>query len=113
QHRSSRVNTSIDDPLSLSMEKCNGESLFYFQREGWHLPSEDEEKGNRAMKVMEIATNWGLENLRAGTRPEPVAGPHDVVVQMQAASINYRDLVMARGGYGRRGGTLPMIPVSD
>jgi NADPH:quinone reductase-like Zn-dependent oxidoreductase len=65
------------------------------------------------MKVMEITTRWGLENLKAGTRPEPTPGPTDVVVEMRAASINFRDLVMARGGYGRRGGRLPMIPVSD
>ena len=65
------------------------------------------------MKVMEIRDAWGLENLRCGTRPDPVPGEFDVVVEMQAASINYRDLVMVRGGYGRKGGQLPMIPVSD
>jgi NADPH:quinone reductase-like Zn-dependent oxidoreductase len=65
------------------------------------------------MKVMEIRTAWGLENLRIATRPDPVPGEFDVVVEMQAASINYRDLVMVRGGYGRKGGQLPMIPVSD
>lgn len=65
------------------------------------------------MKVMEIRNAWGLENLRPATRPDPVPGEFDVVVEMQAASINYRDLVMVRGGYGRKGGQLPMIPVSD
>jgi NADPH:quinone reductase-like Zn-dependent oxidoreductase len=67
----------------------------------------------KAMKVMEIADAWGLKNLRPGSRSDPEPGPGDVVIEMQAASINYRDLVMARGGYGRRGGRLPMIPVSD
>ena len=65
------------------------------------------------MKVMEIRAAWGLENLRMATRPDPTPGDFDVVIQMQAASINYRDLVMVRGGYGRKGGQLPMIPVSD
>ena len=65
------------------------------------------------MKVMEIRAAWGLENLRLATRPDPVPGEFDVVIEMQAASVNYRDIVMARGGYGRRGGQLPMIPVSD
>jgi NADPH:quinone reductase-like Zn-dependent oxidoreductase len=27
--------------------------------------------------------------------------------------VNYRDLVMAGRGYGRRSGELPLIPVSD
>lgn len=65
------------------------------------------------MKVMEIRNAWGLDNLRVGERPDPQPGEHDVVVEMHAASINYRDLVMVRGGYGRKGGQLPMIPVSD
>ena len=65
------------------------------------------------MKVMEIRDAWGLDNLCAGKRPEPQPGEFDVVVEMRAASINYRDLVMVRGGYGRKGGQLPMIPVSD
>lgn len=65
------------------------------------------------MKVMEIRNAWGLENLRAAMRPDPTPGKFDVIVEMQAASINYRDVVMVRGGYGRKGGQLPMIPVSD
>jgi len=65
------------------------------------------------MKVMEIRDAWGLENLRPGTREDPAPGDSDVVVEIKAASINYRDLVMARGGYGRRGGQFPCIPVSD
>jgi NADPH:quinone reductase-like Zn-dependent oxidoreductase len=65
------------------------------------------------MKVMEIRNAWGLENLQPAARPDPMPGEFDVVVEMEAASINYRDLVMVGGGYGRRGGQLPMIPVSD
>jgi NADPH:quinone reductase-like Zn-dependent oxidoreductase len=65
------------------------------------------------MRVMEIRDIWGLDHLMQGNRPDPVIGAGEVLVRMEAASINYRDLVMARGGYGRRGGQLPMIPVSD
>ena len=65
------------------------------------------------MKVMEFRTAWGLDNLVPGSRPDPAPGDHDVVVQMAAASINYRDLIMTTGGYGRRGGRLPLIPLSD
>jgi NADPH:quinone reductase-like Zn-dependent oxidoreductase len=32
---------------------------------------------------------------------------------MEAASLNYRDYVMSNGGYGRRGGKLPLVPCSD
>jgi NADPH:quinone reductase-like Zn-dependent oxidoreductase len=70
-------------------------------------------KGGLVMKVMEIRSAWGLDHLQPGSRPNPIAGDREVVIEMQAASINFRDLVMARGGYGRRGGRLPMIPVSD
>lgn len=65
------------------------------------------------MKVIEVRDAWGLENMRSATRRDPIPDEFDVVVEMQAASVNYRDLVMVRGGYGRKGGRLPMIPVSD
>ena len=65
------------------------------------------------MCVMEIGGAWGLENLRPETRADPTPGPGQVVVRIEAASVNYRDLVMARRGYGRRSGELPLIPVSD
>src|SRR5690349_13821605 len=65
------------------------------------------------MRVMEIRDAWGLEHLQPGTRPDPSPGPGQVVVRIGAASVNYRDLVMARRGYGRRSENLPLIPVSD
>lgn len=65
------------------------------------------------MRVMEIKHGWGLDRLVRGERPMPTPRPGEVVVQMEAASINYRDLLMVRGGYGRSGGTPPFIPVSD
>ena len=65
------------------------------------------------MRVMEIRDAWGLENLKPGTRPDPDPGPGEVVVRIEAASVNYRDWVMARRGYGRRSGELPLIPLSD
>jgi NADPH:quinone reductase-like Zn-dependent oxidoreductase len=65
------------------------------------------------MKVMEMREDWGLEHIRPGTRPERAPGPGEVLIKMQAASINYRDFVMTRRGYGSHSGTLPIIPVSD
>jgi NADPH:quinone reductase-like Zn-dependent oxidoreductase len=45
-------------------------------------------------------------------RPDPEAGPGEVVVAMQAASLNFRDLLMVRGHYNPRL-PLPRIPLSD
>lgn len=64
------------------------------------------------MRAMEIADNWGLENIRPVTRPEPVAGPGEVVIEMKAISINPHDRVVAMGGYGRHA-KLPLIPLCD
>jgi NADPH:quinone reductase-like Zn-dependent oxidoreductase len=65
------------------------------------------------MKVMEIRNEWNLDNIFLGERPEPEPGPKEVLLKMKAASLNYRDFLMCQGGYGRRGGTLPLIPVSE
>ena len=62
---------------------------------------------------MEMRDGWGIEHIVPGTRPDPgPPGLRDVVIRFEAASLNYRDLVMARHGYGRMG-NLPFIPVSD
>ena len=65
------------------------------------------------MKVMQIQDSWSPDNIRLAERPTPEAGPGEVLLRMEAASLNYRDYVMARGGYGRRGGALPLVPCSD
>lgn len=65
------------------------------------------------MRVMELSGDWGLEHIKPGTRPDPVPGPGEVLVAMQAASVNYRDGVVLRRGYGRLSGTLPLIVLSD
>jgi NADPH:quinone reductase-like Zn-dependent oxidoreductase len=66
-----------------------------------------------SMKIMQIQDSWSPDNIRLAERPKPEPGPDEVLLQMEAASLNYRDYVMARGGYGRRGGALPLVPVSD
>ncbi|MDE0256246.1 MAG: alcohol dehydrogenase catalytic domain-containing protein, partial [Rhodospirillaceae bacterium] len=65
------------------------------------------------MRVMQIEGDWGLDNIRLAERPDPVPGPGEIVVRMQAVSINYRDTVMVNRGYGRRSGELPLVPLSD
>jgi len=65
------------------------------------------------MRVFQIEGEWGIENLKLSTRPEPVAGPGQVLVRMKASSLNYRDLVVPDRGYGNYTGNLPLIPISD
>jgi NADPH:quinone reductase-like Zn-dependent oxidoreductase len=54
----------------------------------------------------------GLENLTLVERDAPKPGPNEVVVQFHAVSLNYRDLLFARGLYNPRP-RLPAIPLSD
>lgn len=65
------------------------------------------------MRVFQIEGDWGFDNLRLAERPEPKAGPGQVVVRMRMASLNARDLIVPERGYGRATGELPLIPVSD
>jgi len=64
------------------------------------------------MKVWELTDAFGIDNLQLNDRPEPEAGPGQIVVDMRAASLNFRDLVVIKGGYGRNVKT-PLIPFSD
>jgi NADPH:quinone reductase-like Zn-dependent oxidoreductase len=65
------------------------------------------------MKVMELRDDWSLDNLTVTERPDPEPGEGQVVVAMKAATLNYRDYLMVRGGYGSVAGSLPLIPISD
>jgi NADPH:quinone reductase-like Zn-dependent oxidoreductase len=56
---------------------------------------------------------WSLDSLRIVDRQRPSAGPGQVLLRMKAASLNYRDLVVPRRGYGPQTGELPLVPVSD
>lgn len=64
------------------------------------------------MRAFEIRDQFGLENLVLSERPEPVAGPGQVLVEVSHVSLNYRDLMMIRGTYNPRQ-RLPLIPASD
>jgi NADPH:quinone reductase-like Zn-dependent oxidoreductase len=65
------------------------------------------------MKVIEL-TGWHLEQIAIGERAAPVPpAPCELLVAMRAATVNYRDFVFVRGGYGRESGALPIIPLSD
>jgi len=63
------------------------------------------------MKAMVFANRLALDDLRVVDRPAPSPGPRQVLLRMRAASLNYRDLSIARGEYGSY--PLPLVPVSD
>jgi NADPH:quinone reductase-like Zn-dependent oxidoreductase len=65
-----------------------------------------------AMQVLQIQDAYGLGNLKLATRADPVPGPGEAVVRMEAVSLNYRDLLMVTGLYGSNH-PLPLVPFSD
>ena len=62
----------------------------------------------RAVELREL----GVEHLQVVERADPEPGPGQVRVRMRYASLNFRDNIVARGGYGKHIG-LPLIPLSD
>jgi NADPH:quinone reductase-like Zn-dependent oxidoreductase len=64
------------------------------------------------MKVYEIRDRFGLDALTLTERPQPQPGPHEVLVRIKAASLNYRDLMVVKGQYNPKM-PLPRIPLSD
>jgi NADPH:quinone reductase-like Zn-dependent oxidoreductase len=54
----------------------------------------------------------GLEAVTLVDRPEPQPQAGQVLVKMHAASLNYRDLLVAKGAYGSQA-MQPIVPLSD
>ena len=65
------------------------------------------------MKAIVLENADRPEGLKLVERPDPVAGPGEALVRLRAASLNYRDLVITRGGYGSRQRKSDLIPLSD
>jgi len=64
------------------------------------------------VRVVEIRDGWGLQNLTVTARPDLEPGPGKLLLRMHAASLNARDLMMARGQYNPRQ-PLPLVIGSD
>jgi NADPH:quinone reductase-like Zn-dependent oxidoreductase len=66
------------------------------------------------LRVIELQEAFGFDNLRCVERPAPQAGPAEVVVRVQGASINRRDVGIvsgtARNALAYRP---PLVPMSD
>jgi NADPH:quinone reductase-like Zn-dependent oxidoreductase len=64
------------------------------------------------MKCFELQGPDGAEGLKLVDRPVPQPAAGEVLVRIKAATLNYRDLLTVKGGYGSRQ-KFPLIPVSD
>jgi len=53
------------------------------------------------MRALNVAAPWGLDQIKVVEKPDPTPGPGEVLVRMKAVSLNYRDLLMVNGMYGR------------
>lgn len=64
------------------------------------------------MKAYQLQAYNYLDALKLIDLPEPTVGANDVLVKIKANSLNYRELIIVRGGYDRNK-KLPVIPASD
>ena len=63
------------------------------------------------MKAYRIGTRDGIDALQMVEQPTPKPAHGQVLVRIRATSLNYRDLIIAKGGLGKR--ERPLIPLSD
>jgi Alcohol dehydrogenase GroES-like domain len=63
-------------------------------------------------RFLEFGDSISLDALRLVERPDPTPGPHEIVVRIRAAGLNFRDLAMMRGSY-HINVSPPLIPFSD
>jgi NADPH:quinone reductase-like Zn-dependent oxidoreductase len=56
--------------------------------------------------------SFGFDGLAICDLPNPEPGPNQVLVELKAASLNFRDLMMVKGLYDKNQ-PLPMTPFSD
>ncbi|QHO74267.1 NAD(P)-dependent alcohol dehydrogenase [Bradyrhizobium sp. CCBAU 051011] len=64
------------------------------------------------MKCYELQGPNGIDGLALVDKPVPEPGEGQVLVRIKAATLNYRDLITVKGGYGSRQ-KFPLVPLSD
>ena len=64
------------------------------------------------MKIWKVK-DLGINNLVLAEKNLKPISDDEVLVEMKAATLNYRDLIMINGGYGPIGGKPPFVPISD
>ena len=66
------------------------------------------------MRALKVEAPWGIDAIQVVETPDPTPGPGEVLVRMRAVSLNYRDMLMVAGMYGRMSsGTGAITPFSD
>jgi len=65
------------------------------------------------MRAMVLKSPIGTDGLELSERPDPVAGPGEVLVRLRAASLNFRDSLILKGGYRSQQKQENLIPLSD
>ena len=64
------------------------------------------------MKAFELGPQTGLASLAPTTRPDPVAGPGEVVLKVRLVALNNRDIQVLEGRYGAKKPE-SRVPVSE
>src|SRR5262249_31583229 len=68
--------------------------------------------GGSKLKAYELQDPGGVDAMMLVEKPVPASGPGQVLVKLKAVTINYRDLLTVKGGYGARE-KFPLVPLSD
>jgi NADPH:quinone reductase-like Zn-dependent oxidoreductase len=70
--------------------------------------------GGKRMKAY-VTQQKGLDSIVPADLPSPTLNPNQVLLKMKAASLNYRDLLVAKGYWTKHWVTIPLevIPLSD
>src|SRR5262249_1351880 len=68
--------------------------------------------GGSKLKAYELQDPGGVDAMMLVEKPVPASGPGQVLVKLKAVTINYRDLLTVKGGYGSRQ-KFPLVPLSD
>ena len=64
------------------------------------------------MQAYEVRDASGIDGLKLVERPILQPGSGEVLVRIRAVTLNYRDLLTIKGGYGSRQ-KFPLVPLSD
>ena len=65
------------------------------------------------MRAYEIIAGSGVGSIELRERPEPIAGPGEVVIDVKACSLNFRDVLVISGTYAGADKKTGVVPLSD